>query len=137
MFRRKANKETSFTRQWSLIALSLLILFSSCTTKRGIKTLLDIPVSTTQPIKDSKNNALRNLLSYCSDFEELKILTTSSGGNLLSDNLMPYGIRSEAYSFIVKHLFTEVKTIPNYYTPNIFGEVPKYILLQKLVLYNA
>lgn len=137
MSQKKVNKEILIIRQWSIIALSLLVLFSSCTTKRGIKTLLEIPVSTTQPIKDSKNNGLRSLHSYCSSFEELQIPTASSGGTLSPDNLVPHGIRSEAYSSIVKYLFAEAKTKPNYYTPNIFGEVPKYILLQKLVLYNA
>lgn len=134
MFRRKGHKEVSGVRQWSLIVLTLSILFSSCTTKRSIKTLLEIPVSTAQPIKDLKNKGLRNLLDYCSVDEELSFLITSSGEDPSSDNLVPYSMRSGANSYIAKHV--QVKINPNYYTPHISGEIPTYILLQKLVLYN-
>lgn len=131
------NREGFFLRQWFAIGLTLLLLLSSCTTKRGIKTLLNLPVNTTQAINNLENTPLATFKNNCLGCEDLKIVTVEPSDISQLKNLSPLAIQAIIYSLYSPVLTVKEVTEPIHYTPNISGEVPRYLLFKKLILYNA
>lgn len=137
MVQEKKNKGKFNTRQLFTVVLTLFLLLSSCSTKRGIKTLLDIPVSTTKAVHHTENDKLANLSNNCLSCDDLQVLTVDSSDTSLLKNLSPATLLTAVYTGFLYSTFIEEPTEYSYSPPNILGEVPIYILFKKLILHNA
>src|SRR5690625_2406115 len=89
MIQKKKNNGRFHARQLFAVAFTIFLLFSSCSTKRGIKTLLDIPVSTTKTLHHTENNNLANLSNNCLSCKDLQVLTVESSDTSLLNDLTP------------------------------------------------
>lgn len=137
MIQKKKNIGRFNARQLFTVVFTVFLLFSSCSTKRGIKTLLDIPVSTTKTVHHTENNKLGSLTSNCLSCEDLQVLTVDSIDISSLKNLSAAILITNVFwSFSLDSLQEEV-TEYAYSPPNSLGDVPIYLLFKKLILYNA
>ena len=137
MVQKKLNIEKFNARKLFSVVFAIFLLFSSCSTKRGIKTLLDIPVSTTKTVHDTENNKLASLSNNCLSCDDLQVLTVDSSDTSLLKNLSPATIQNAVYTGFLYSAFFEKPTEHTYSPPSILREVPIYILFKKLILHNA
>ena len=137
MIQKKANKRVFYARQLFAVLFSIFLLFSSCSTKRGIRTLLDLPVSTTKTVFHLENDKLVSNNNNCLSCKDLQVLTVDNSDTSLSNILSPAILLDKVYlSFLIQN-FKEEPTAYYYGPPKIIGDVPIYILFKKLILYNA
>lgn len=137
MIQKMQNNGRFSARQLFTVVFTLFLLLSSCSTKRGIKTLLDIPVSTTKTVHDTENNKLASLSNNCLSCDDLQVLTVDSSDTSLLKNLSPATLLTAVYTGFLFNTFIEEPTEHSYSPPSILGEVPIYILFKKLILHNA
>lgn len=134
------NKETynvtQFFRQFMAIALLVVVLLSSCSIKRGIKVLFDIPVNTVQlgnfatQISSGNNGKIACL--KCADHQ---ILTTDSFDHSLIKNLSSAIFFSVVFSLLLLPFFRPEEEA-NYKLPILGRCIPKYLLFSKLLFYD-
>lgn len=137
MIQKETNNGRFHIRQLFTVVFTLFLLLSSCSTKRGIKTLLDIPVSTTKTVHHTENNKLASLSNNCLSCDELQVLTVDFSDTSLLKNLSSANTNATAYTGFLNITFIEEPTEYSYSPPSILGEVPIYILFKKLILHNV
>lgn len=137
MIQKETNNGRFHTRQLFTVVFTLFLLFSSCSTKRGVKALLNIPVSTTKTLDHTENNKIASLSNNCLSCDDLQVLTVDSSDTSLFKNLSPADINATAYTSFLNITFIEEPTEYSYSPPSILGEVPIYILFKKLILHNV
>lgn len=137
MTKKKVDKRVFQTRQLFAVVASIFLLFSSCTTKRGVRTLLDLPVSTTKTIFHLENDKLVSNNSNCLSCKDLQVLTVDNTDTSLLNILSPATLQDKVYLSFLMQNFQEEPTKYTYGPPKIKGGVPIYILFKRLILYNA
>lgn len=136
MIQKKQNIRKVKTKQLFAVVFTLFLLLSSCSTKRGIKTLLNIPVSSTKVIDYKENNKLTSLSNNCLSCEDLQVLTVDFSDSSLLKSLYSAILQSAVYTGFLYNDFVDEPVRHTYSPPNILGEVPFYILFKKLILHS-
>lgn len=137
MVQKKLNIEKFNARKLFSVVFAIFLLFSSCSTKRGIKSLLDIPISDTELALKVGGNKFASLSNNCLSCDDLQVLTIEIEDTSLFKNLSPATIQNAVYTGFLYSAFFEKPTEHTYSPPSILGEVPIYILFKKLILHNA
>lgn len=123
-------------RQVLATALLFLVLLSSCSVKRGIKVLFDIPVNTVQVGNSGTQiSSVDNGRTACLKCADLQVLTADTFDHSLLKNLSPAILLSLVFSLLLLPVVRpEQKHI--YKTPFLGGSIPKYLLFSKLLFYD-
>src|SRR5690554_5224973 len=108
MIQKKKNNERFNTRQFFTVVFTLFLLLSSCSTKRGIKTLLDIPISTAETAKHKNNYKLAKQSNNCLSCEDLQVVTVEfSDISSLVKNLSSATIQEAVYTGFLYNIFID------------------------------
>lgn len=133
---KKAHNGNLMFRQFLAMALLLVVLFSSCSLKRGIKVLFDIPVKMEQtgtfghfisPLGQAGTACLK-----CTDFQ---VLTSDAFDHSMIKNLSSAILLTIVFSLLLLPLFRSEET-HNFKTPRLGRSIPKYLLFNKLLFYD-
>lgn len=137
MIHKNANKESFFLRQGFVIVLTFFVLLSSCATKRSIRNLLNLPTSTTKSLQTTHFKRLASFHDNCICCEQLQVLSIDSNNILLSKNVSPAPLPIQVISLLLNSIASKEVLKPIYYASSTLEEIPKYLLFNKLILYNA
>lgn len=136
MKNKKAYNGNLMFRQFLATALLLAVLFSSCSIKRGVKVLFDIPVKTEQtgtfghfisPLDQAETACLK-----CADYQ---VLTSDAFDHSMLKNLSSAILLTVVFSLLLLPLFRSEET-HNFKTPVLGRNIPKYLLFSKLLFYD-
>jgi len=132
------NKERnkSFYRQLFTIALIFYVLLSSCSTKRGIKSLLNIPINTTKTVQLANSGEIASLKKDCLSCKDLHV-TVADIDYSIQKNLNSVAIFVTVYQLFLHTIDVKETNIPIPPSPKLHNAIPKYLLFQKLILHNA
>lgn len=116
----------------SKMFMVLILLLSSCTTKRGIKAVLNIPINVSKTY-DSENyiHTAQVKEFTCVDFNFGFTDKQELEEDQLSPGILPqfnYEL-PETYSFIKADILSRI-------SPKFIAEVPKYLLFKKLIIHQ-
>ncbi|HLS11487.1 MAG TPA: hypothetical protein VK050_04955 [Flavobacteriaceae bacterium] len=137
MMQKRVNNGRFNASQLFAVLFAIFLIFSSCSTKRGLKSLLDLPVSTTKTVLHLENDKLVSNNSNCLSCKDLQVLTVDNSDTSLLKILSPATLQDSVFlSFLVPN-FNDEPTEYTYGPPEKTGDVPIYILFKKLILYNA
>src|SRR5699024_12603635 len=78
MMQKRVNNGRFNASQLFAVLFAIFLIFSSCSTKRGIKSLLDLPVSTTKTVLHLENDKLVSNNSNCLSCKDLQVLTVDN-----------------------------------------------------------
>lgn len=133
---KKSHSAPQIFRKVLASALLIMVLLSSCSIKRGIKVLFDIPVNTVQvgnfATQVSSVSQNQTACLKCADFQ---ILTIDSFDLSLLKNLSPAIFISIVFSLLLLPFFRPEEE-HNYILPTLGGRLPKYLLFSKLLFYD-
>ncbi|HUH28029.1 hypothetical protein [Gelidibacter sp.] len=133
---KKLNSTTQIFRKVLASALLIMMLFSSCSIKRGIKALFDIPHNTVQvgnfATQMSSMGQGQTACLKCADFQ---ILTADSFDHSLIKKLSPAIFISLIFSLLLLP-FVRPEEEHNYKLPILGSSIPKYLLFGKLLFYD-
>lgn len=136
MKNKNAHKGTLIYRQFLAVALLLVVLLSSCSLKRGVKVLFDIPVKTEQvgsfghhilPLGHGETACLK-----CAD---LQVITADSYDHSLLKDFSSAIFISVVFSLLLLPFFRPEEQ-HNYKLPTLGRSIPKYLLFSKLIFYD-
>src|SRR5690606_2013401 len=96
----QAHTIKDFLKRFFALSLLVLVLLSSCSIQRGLKTFFNIPVETTQTAKGAKIATANFGHVLCTKCSDLKVLGTD-----LSDQSLPFKIPSGSYSYCTFHFY--------------------------------
>ncbi|WP_182206311.1 hypothetical protein [Gelidibacter maritimus] len=123
-------------RQFLSTALLLVVLLSSCSLKRGVKVLFDIPVKTVQTGTYGHHiSALGHGETACLKCKDLQVLTADSFDHSLIKNLNSAIFISVIFSLLLLAFFRPEGN-HNFKTPTLGLNIPKYLLFSKLLFYD-
>lgn len=133
---KKAHTTTQILRQVLASALLIVVLLSSCSVKRGVKVLFDMP------IKMEQVGTLGNFVSStdqggtaCIKCADLQVITADSYDHSLLKNLSTAILFSVVFSLLVLPFFRPDEN-HNYELPTLGGNIPKYLLFSTLLFYD-
>ena len=130
------HKGTLIYRQLMATALLLAVLLSSCSLKRGVKVLFDIPVKTEQAgTFGHYNSSVGYGEITCLHVEDLQLLTADSFNHSLLKNLTSAIFITAVFSLLGLPFFRPEEK-DNFKTPTLGGSIPKYLLFSKLLFYD-
>ncbi len=132
----KTHNSNLIFRQSMAIVLLLVVLMSSCSLKRGIKVLFDIPLNTVQIGNfGTQVSSVAQGQTACLKCADLQILTTDSFDHSLLKNLSSAIFLTVIFSLLLLPFFRpEDKHIHK--IPLLGGSIPKYLLFSKLLFYD-
>lgn len=125
-----------FFMQLFTVALTFIVLFSSCSTKRGFKTLFNIPVNTTQTVKLTGEANFISTQKTCLSCKDLQVITSDNDFSV-QKNLTAVALLTVVYKLFIDYVDLFDKPTPIANTLDSLSEIPKYILFKKLILHNA
>ncbi|QAA81787.1 hypothetical protein EI546_08665 [Aequorivita sp. H23M31] len=131
-----AHNNNPFFRKLLATSLLLLVLLSSCSLKRGIKVLFDIPVNTVQVGNfGTQISSVSHAETACMKCADLQVLTSDSFDQSIIKNLSSAVLLTVVFSLLLLPFFRpEDKHI--YKTPSFGKSIPKYLLFSKLLFYD-
>lgn len=133
---KNTHNATQIFRQVLASILLIVVLLSSCSTKRGVKVLFDMPVkmeqvgAINQYISSVNHNA-----SECVKCADLQILTADAYDHSLLKNLSSALFISVVFSLLFLPFFRPEEE-HHYKLPKLGGSIPKYLLFSKLIFYD-
>lgn len=119
------------------VLFATFLIFSSCSTKRGIKSFLDLPGSTTKTVLHLESDKLVSNNSNCLSCKDLQVLTVDNSDTSLLKILSPATLQDSVFLGFLAPNYKDEPTEYTYGPPAKAGDVPIYILFKKLILYNA
>ena len=132
----KAHNGNLMFRQFLATALLLAVLLSSCSLKRGVKVLFDIPVKTEQAGTFGHYiSSVDHGEMACLKCEDLQVLTADSFDHSLIKNLTSAVFLTVIFSLLLLPFFRP-KGKHNFKTPSLGRSIPKYLLFSKLLFYD-
>lgn len=137
MMQKRVNNGRFNASQLFAVLFAIFLIFSSCSTKRGIKSLLDLPVSTTKTVLHLENDKLVSNNSNCLSCKDLQVLTVDNSDTSSLKILSPATLQDSVFLSFLEPNLNDESTEYTYGPPEIAGDVPIYILFKKLILYNA
>ena len=133
---KEAHNATHIFRQVLASVLLIVVLLSSCSTKRGVKVLFDMPfkMEQTGPLAHSISSTDHSGTA-CVKCTDLKVIAANSFDHSLLKNLSPAILISIVFSLLFLPFFRPEEE-PNYQLPKLGRSIPKYLLFSKLLFYD-
>ncbi|WP_150452350.1 hypothetical protein [Arenibacter lacus] len=136
MKNKEAHNVTQIFRQVLASALLLVVLLSSCSLKRGVKVLFDIPIKMEQAGRSgqyisSVENGKTTFIE-CTDFQ---VFTAKTYDQSLLKDLSQSIFISVVFSLFLLPFF-RLKEEHIYNLPPQGRSIPKYLLFSKLLFYD-
>ncbi|MEO8773661.1 MAG: hypothetical protein ABI371_04960 [Gelidibacter sp.] len=133
---KETHNATQIFRQVLAAALLIVVLLSSCSTKRGVKVLFDMP------IKMEQVGALGHYISSvdhsetaCVKCADLQVITADAYDHSLLKNLSSALFISVVFSLLLVPFFRPEEE-HHYKLPTLGRSIPKYLLFSKLIFYD-
>ncbi len=136
MKNKKAYNAHQIFRQVLASALLIVVLLSSCSTKRGVKVLFDMPMKMEQVgafghyISSADHN-----VTECVESADLQILTADSYDHSILKNLSSALFISLVFALLLLPFFRPDED-HHYKLPTLGRSIPKYLLYSKLLFYD-
>lgn len=132
----EAHTVKDFLKRFLALSLLVLVLLSSCSIQRGLKTFFNFPVETTQTAKGAKIATANFGHVLCTKCSDLKIFGTDLSDASLLLKLSPAVILTALFTFLVGTFSFQNKGTRIFKIPLPFREIPKYLLFSKLLFYD-
>ena len=116
----------------SSVFMVLALLLSSCTTKRGIKTVLNIPINVSKTYDSGKHfNTQHETEFACIDYGFSLTDKQDLDKDLDSPGILSHFTYElpQTYNFLKAYIFS-------YISPKFITEVPRYLLFKKLIIHQ-
>lgn len=132
----KTHKNDLIFKQILATALLLLVLLSSCSLKRGVKVLFDIPVKTERTGALGHHiHSLNHGETACFKCSDLQVVTADSFDHSLIKNISSAIFISVIFSLLMMPFFKQEET-HHFKIPTLGLSIPKYLLFSKLLFYD-
>ena len=136
MKNKNAHNANLMFKQFLAMALLLVVLFSSCAIKRGVKVLFDLPVKTEQTGTFGHFiSPLGQAETACLKCKDIQVLTSDSFDQSIIKNLSPAILLTLVFSLLLVPFFKPEET-HHFRTPVLGHNIPKYLLFNKLLFYD-
>ena len=136
MKNKKLHNATPIFRQVLASALLIVVLLSSCSVKRGVKVLFDMPIKMEQVgVLGHSISSVDHSEANCLTCADLHVLTADSFDHSLLKNLSSAIFISLVFSLLLL-LFFRPEEEHHYKLPIPGRSIPKYLLFSKLLFYD-
>lgn len=128
-----SNNKNNYQRNFFVFAAVFLLMFTSCSAKSSLKSLIGVPVPTEQSVMTNNHSSLVNVSEECgvNDIRETKISHTVS---LEISDLLPAIILTATFLFLFGFSPSREPSHPLYRTKKIPGTLPLFLQYQNLKL---
>lgn len=125
------NTSQNFLKQFFAFGLVFFVLISTCSIQRGIKTVFGIPLEIAQTAKGAKIASASFGTANCTKCADIQVLTVEQAPTQASAILL-----TAIFTFLFSSLLFPRETKIILKTPNLNGEIPKYLLFSRLLFYD-
>lgn|SRR5690606_1694423 len=132
----EAHTIKDFLKRFFALSLLVLVLLSSCSIQRGLKTFFNFPVETTQTAKGAKIATANFGHVLCTKCSDLKVLGTDLSDQSLLLKLSPAVILTALFTFIFGAFSYHNKETRIFKIPLSLRKIPKYLLFSRLLFYD-
>lgn len=133
MYKTKLNKTKSTLRYLFAFIAMVLVLFSSCAVKGGIKSLVDLPVKSEHSSAKKASLYFGNSQETCAQYEiaDTKIVQSVSAS---ATDLLPIAVFTAFVVFFFGDTLRKQKEHPRYCSLKIPGSLPIFLQHRKLII---
>lgn len=135
MVKKSVHKNNNFLKQLFASGLLFLFLASSCSIQRGLQSVFNFPVQTTQTAKGAKN-APSTMHTSCTKCADIQILIEDVVASSPLSKISSAVLLTAVFTLLFGPLLFDQKVRPPHQPPKRLGGIPIYLLYRKLLIYD-
>lgn len=135
MVKKSVHKNNNFLKQLFAFGLLFLFLASSCSIQRGLQSVFNFPVQTTQTAKGAKI-APSTLNTNCTKCADIQILIEDVVASSPLSKISSAVLLTAVFTLLFGPLLFDQKVRPPHQPPKRLGGIPIYLLYRKLLIYD-